>query len=45
MNLVTKNQLRLVLGDAKDFGKLTFSPAARPGEYFTLGCAEVFTLT
>jgi len=44
MNLVTRNQLRLVAGDAKQFGRLLFSPAAQVGEYFTLGCAEVFVL-
>jgi len=42
MNLVTRNQLPLVLGDAGEFSRLLFSPAARAGEYFTLGCAEIF---
>ncbi len=42
MNLVTRNQLPLVLGDAREFSRLLFSPAARAGEYFTLGCAEIF---
>jgi hypothetical protein len=44
MNLVTHNQLRLLIGDAKTISKLSFSPAAQKGEYFSLGCAEVFTL-
>ncbi|MEO8751646.1 MAG: hypothetical protein ABI624_03110, partial [Casimicrobiaceae bacterium] len=42
MNLVTRNQLRLVAGDAKEISRMQFSPAAKSGEYFTVGCAEVF---
>ena len=44
MNLITKSQLMLALGGDRDFSRLNFSPAARSGEYFTLGCAEVFVL-
>lgn len=44
MNLITKSQLRLALGGDRDFSRLVFSPAARCGEYFTQGCAEVFVL-
>jgi hypothetical protein len=44
MNIVTHNQLRLVLGEAKTLSRLSFSPAAKSGEYFTVGCAEVFAL-
>ena len=44
MNLVTQNQLRLVVGDAAEMSRLSFSPAAGVGEYFTVGCAEVFAL-
>lgn len=44
MNLVTHNQLRLLAGDAGSFATLTFSPAAAVGEYFTVGCAEIYTL-
>jgi len=44
MNLVSHNQLPLVLGDASTLSKLSFSPAARAGEWFTLGCAEIFVL-
>jgi len=44
MNIVTRNQWQLLAGDAAQFSKLTFSPAATIGEYFTLGCTEVFTL-
>ena len=43
MNVVTRNQLRLVAGEAPSFQHLAFSPAAKAGEYFTLGPAEVFT--
>ena len=43
MNLVPRHQLPLVAGDAKTLARLAFSPAARAGEYFTLGQAEVFT--
>jgi predicted SAM-dependent methyltransferase len=42
MNLVTPNQLRLIVGEPKAISKLSFSPAAQEGEYFALGCAEVF---
>jgi predicted SAM-dependent methyltransferase len=44
MNIVTANVLRLLLGAAPSFERLTFSPAAKAGEYFTLGPAEIFTL-
>lgn len=44
MNLVSHDQMRLVAADAPTFSKLSFSPAARVGERFTLGCAEVFVL-
>jgi hypothetical protein len=44
MNLVTRNQLRLLARDAAKFARLTFSPAATAGEYFTVGCAEIYTL-
>ena len=44
MNLLTRNQLPLVIGEAKTISKLVFSPAGEPGEYFTLGCAEIFAL-
>ncbi|MCC6194319.1 MAG: hypothetical protein IT518_07605 [Burkholderiales bacterium] len=44
MNLVTHNQLRLVAPDATSFQALAFSPAAKAGEYFTLGPAEAFVL-
>jgi predicted SAM-dependent methyltransferase len=44
MNLVTRNQLRLVIGDATSLSAMVFSPAAQPGEYFTVGCAEAYTL-
>lgn len=42
MNLVTGNQLDLLLQGQRQFSRLVFSPAARAGEYFTLGCAEVY---
>jgi predicted SAM-dependent methyltransferase len=44
MNLVTRSQARLVLGEAPGFSQLWFSPAARAGEYFTLGCMEIYLL-
>jgi len=44
MNIVTRSQVRLILGEATTWSKLSFSPAARAGEYFTLGCAEIFVL-
>jgi hypothetical protein len=44
MNLITKSQLKLALGGHRSFSRLMFSPAAHGGEYFTLGCAEVFVL-
>jgi hypothetical protein len=44
MNLVPHNQLRLVPGSAKAWSKMSFSPAAHAGEYFTVGCAEMFVL-
>jgi len=44
MNLVTRNQLGLLLAGATAFSRLVFSPAAGAGEYFTLGCAEVYVL-
>jgi predicted SAM-dependent methyltransferase len=44
MNLITKSQLKLVLGGAREFSRLNFSPAANCGEYFTLGGAEVFII-
>jgi hypothetical protein len=34
--------LRLIVGEPKAISKLSFSPAAQEGEYFALGCAEVF---
>jgi predicted SAM-dependent methyltransferase len=44
MNLMTKSQLRLVLGGDREFSRFSFSPAASAGEYFTLGCVEMFVL-
>lgn len=44
MNLVTRHQLPLLLREADSFSRLVFSPAVRAGEYFTVGCAEVFSL-
>ena len=44
MNLVPRYQLPLVAGDRPALARLAFSPAARAGEYFTLGHAEVFTI-
>jgi hypothetical protein len=44
MNVITRSQVRLALGGDRVFSRLNFSPAANQGEYFTLGCAEVFVL-
>jgi predicted SAM-dependent methyltransferase len=44
MNIITRSQIKLNLGGDRDFSKLSFNPAYQPGEYFTLGCAEVFVL-
>ena len=44
MNLIPRHQLPLVAGDVKTFTRLEFAPGASPGEYFTLGPAEVFTI-
>jgi len=43
MNVVTRNQLRLVIGEAREISRMSLSPAASVGEYFVVGCAEVFT--
>jgi hypothetical protein len=45
MNVVTRNQVRAIAADVDAVGSFTFSPAARAGEYFLIGCAELFTLT
>ena len=44
MNLITKGQLKLALGGDREISRLAFSPAANAGEYFTIGCAELFTI-
>ncbi len=44
MNIVERRQLDLILRGAATLSRLSFSPAARAGEHFTLGCAEIFTL-
>jgi predicted SAM-dependent methyltransferase len=43
MNVVTRNQLRLLIGDVQQISRMSLSPAARIGEHFVLGCAETFT--
>lgn len=44
MNLVARSQTFRILGDARTFSRFRFSPAARADGYFTVGCAEIFTL-
>jgi hypothetical protein len=44
MNVVTRNQLRAIAKEADAISSFTFSPAARAGEHFVIGCAEVFHL-
>ena len=45
MNVITKNQISVISGTETErkVSRLTFSPALNAGEYFTLGCLEVFT--
>jgi len=45
MNVVTRNQVRAIATDVDAITSFTFSPAARAGEYFVVGCAEIFNLT
>ena len=45
MNIVTRNQLRAVTPGVDTIASFTFSPAARAGEHFVIGCAEAFELT
>jgi hypothetical protein len=42
MNVVTRNQLRAIATEVGAIASFTFSPAARAGQYFVIGCAEVF---
>jgi len=42
MNLASRHEVATMLRGATQFSKLRFSPAARKGEYFTLGEAELF---
>jgi hypothetical protein len=44
MNIATRRQLAIMLGTEREFSMLQFSPAAQAGAWFTLGCAEVYTL-
>ena len=44
MNVATRNQLRAIASSVDAIASFTFSPAARSGEYFIIGCAEVFAL-
>jgi hypothetical protein len=44
MNLAVRSEIAIMLGQRRTFATLRFSPAARTGEYFTLGDAELFTL-
>jgi hypothetical protein len=43
MNLAARSEIAIMLGQRRTFSILHFSPAARAGEYFTLGDAELFT--
>jgi len=45
MNVVTRNQLRAIAADLDAIASFTFSPAARAGEYFVIGCAELYRLS
>jgi hypothetical protein len=44
MNVATRNQLRAIATDVHAIASFTFSPTARAGEHFIIGCAEVFDL-
>jgi predicted SAM-dependent methyltransferase len=44
MNIITKGQLKMALGGDREISRLAFSPSAQVGEYFTIGCAELFTI-
>jgi len=44
INLITKGQLRVALGGDREISRLAFSPSANAGEYFTIGCAELYTI-
>jgi hypothetical protein len=45
MNVVTRNQLRAIATDVDAITSFTFCPTARAGEYFVIGCAEIFSLS
>jgi predicted SAM-dependent methyltransferase len=45
MNVVTRDQLNTAFGKSKQLQRLLFKPAYQPGEYFTLGVAEIFFLS
>ena len=45
MNLVTRNQLRAIDDGIESIASFTFSPAAKSGELFLIGCAEVYELS
>ena len=42
MNVITKSQLKVALGGHRNISTLHFSPATNPGEFFTVGCAELY---
>jgi len=42
MNLANRHEVATMLRGAMQFSRLRFSPAAREGQYFTLGGAELF---
>jgi predicted SAM-dependent methyltransferase len=42
MNIITHSQIRVALGGEREFSRMRFTPAFKPGEYFTLGPAEIF---
>ncbi len=42
MNIITNSQIRVALGGEREISKMRFTPSYQPGEYFTLGVAEIF---
>jgi predicted SAM-dependent methyltransferase len=44
MNIISADQVKVLLGSVQELSRLHFKPAYQPGEYFTVGCAEIFLL-
>ena len=44
MNVITQDYLRFFFGHINEIDQMYFYPARNAGEYFTIGCVEVFFL-